>query len=76
MLAFFLSPIGRWLAGALVAVAALGGIYTKGRLDGRASYKAKVERQINEAIQKGENGRADALRELDAGSVPDGWWRD
>lgn len=76
MLSFFLSPIGRWIGGVLLVGAMLGGIYTKGRLDGRASYKAKVERQINDAIQKGDHGRADALRELDAQQLPDGWWRD
>lgn len=75
-LAFFLSPIGRWLAGILAVLVLLGGIYTKGRIDGRASYKAKIERQINEAIQKGDNGRADALRKLDDGSVSDNWFRD
>lgn len=76
MLTFFLSPIGRWFGGALLVGGLLLGVYTKGRLDGRASYKAKVERQINEAIQKGENGRADALKELDARGAPDGWFRD
>lgn len=76
ILAFVFSPIGRWVVGILSVAAVAGGIYTKGRLDGRASYKAKIERQINEAVQKGENGRADALRQLDAGSVPDGWFRD
>jgi len=76
MLSFFLSPIGRWIGGSLIVGAMLGGVYTKGRLDGRASFKAKVERQINDAIQKGDNGRADALRELDAGELHHDWFRD
>lgn len=76
MIAFFLSPVGRWIGGALLLGGLFLGTYTKGRLDGRASYKAKIERQINDAVKKGEDGRADALRELDAGSVPDGWFRD
>ena len=76
ILAFVLSPIGRWVIGALAAMMFLGGIYTKGRLDGRASYKAKIERQINDAIQKGDNGRADALKKLDDGEPPSGWFRD
>jgi hypothetical protein len=76
MIAALLSPVGRWIAGGLVIIAALGGLYTKGRLDGRASYKSKVERQINDAIAKGDKGRADALRDLDAGGVPDHWFRD
>ncbi len=73
---FMTSPIGRWVVGVVSMLAIVGGIYTKGRLDGRASYKAKIERQINEAIQKGDNGRADALKKLDDGSAPDGWFRD
>jgi hypothetical protein len=75
-IAFVMSPIGRWVIGSLSILVLLGGIYTKGRLDGRASYKAKIERQINEAISKGDAGRADALKQLDAGSVSDGWFRD
>ena len=76
IIAFVVSPIGRWIVGSLSILVLIGGIYTKGRLDGRASYKAKIERQINEAVQKGDNGRADALKQLDAGSVSDGWFRD
>jgi hypothetical protein len=74
--AFAFSPIGRWVIGSLSILVLVGGIYTKGRLDGRASYKAKIERQINEAISEGNAGRADALKRLDAGSVSDGWFRD
>lgn len=76
IIAFIFSPIGRWVAGSIAVLVFVGGIYTKGRLDGRASYKSKIERQINEAVSKGEDGRADALRKLDAGSVPDSWFRD
>lgn len=76
ILAFVFSPIGRWVVGALSILVLIGGIYTKGRLDGRSSYKAKIERQINEAISKGDAGRADALKKLDDGSAPDGWFRD
>ena len=73
---WFLGPIGRWVGIGAVILAALGGLYVKGRIDGRNSYKAKVERQINDAIKKGDAGRADALRKLDDGSVPDNWFRD
>ena len=76
ILAFVFSPIGRWVVGALSILVLLGGIYSKGRFDGRASYKAKIERQINEAVSQGDNGRADALKKLDDGSTPDGWFRD
>lgn len=73
---FISSPIGRWLIGAVAMLAVIGGLYTKGRIDGRASYKAKIERQINDAIKKGDNGRADALKNLDDGNAPDSWFRD
>lgn len=76
MIAFFLTPIGRWLAIGVVVLAGFAGSYVKGRVDGRSSYKAKVERQINEAISKGDNGRADALRKLDDGGLPNNWFRD
>lgn len=76
ILLWFLGPIGRWVGIGLLIIAAIGGLYTKGRIDGRASYKAKVERQINDAIAKGDKGRADALRNLDASGVPDSWFRD
>jgi len=76
MIAFFLSPIGRYLAIGIAAVAIVGGVYAKGRLDGRASYKAKIERQIKDAVEKGNDARNNALRELDAGRVPDSWFRD
>lgn len=75
--AFILSPIGRWIAGVGIVVLLLTGVYVKGRFDGRASYKAKVERQINEAIEKGDDGRAKALKKLDEdGEAPAGWFRD
>lgn len=76
ILSFFLSPLGKWLGGALVIVTVIGGTYTKGRLDGRASYKAKIERQIKDAVEKGTEARDNALRDLDAGRVPDSWFRD
>lgn len=76
IIGFVTSPLGRWVAIAGVAGVTVFGSYVKGRIDGRASYKAKIERQIDEAIQKGEQGRADALRKLDDGSVPDSWFRD
>lgn len=76
ILAFVLSPIGRWIAGVFVLLAIIASIYAKGRIDGHASEKAKVERQINDAVQKGDSGRANALKQLNNDSVPDGWFRD
>lgn len=73
---FLKSPVGRWIAGAGIILIIIGGIYVKGRHDGKLSYQAKVQREIAEAIQKGENGRASALKQLDSSGVPDGWFRD
>jgi hypothetical protein len=75
-LSFFLSPVGRWIGAGLAVLLVVGSAYTKGRVDGRASYKAKIERQIKDAVETGNNGRADALRQLDADGVPDNWLRD
>lgn len=68
MIAFLLSPLGRYLAIGIAAVALVGGVYTKGRLDGRTSYKAKIERQIQDAKNKGDSAREKALRDFDAHS--------
>lgn len=76
ILTFFLSPVGKLVGGALLILTVIGGSYTKGRLDGRASYKAKIERQIKDAVEKGNEARDNALRDLDAGRVPDNWFRD
>lgn len=76
IIAFFLSPLGRYVAIGLAAVIAIGGVYAKGRIDGRTSYKAKIERQIKDAVEKGTTARDNSLRELDAGRVPDAWFRD
>lgn len=76
ILAFFFSPLGRYVAIGLAALAIVGGAYTKGRIDGRASYKAKIERQISDAIASGNEARDRALGELNAGRVPDHWLRD
>lgn len=77
IIAFVFSPIGRWIAGVGIVLLMLTGVYVKGRFDGRASYKAKIERQINDAIEKGDDGRAKALKKLDEdGEAPSGWFRD
>lgn len=73
---FFLGPVGRWVGIVAVVAMAIAGIYGKGRVDGAASYKAKIERQIKDAVEKGTDARDNSLRELDAGRVPDAWFRD
>ena len=78
IIAFFLSPIGRYVAIGLVAVTAIGGIYVKGRSDGKASYQAALSRQAAKAIAKGNSAEADALKKFDLEKdIPDdGFARD
>ena len=66
ILAFFLSPVGRWLGIGAIILAAVGGIYVKGRSDGRASYQAKLTRAINKSIETGDRARTEALKKFDA----------
>lgn len=66
ILAFFLSPIGRYVAIGAIILAAIGGIYVKGRSDGKSAYQAKLTREINTAIEKGDRARTEALKKFDA----------
>jgi hypothetical protein len=77
IIAFVLSPLGRWIAVAGVSALLILGSYTKGRFDGRAAYKSKIEREIADAITKGNGAKADALREFDASpdSLPNDGFR-
>lgn len=78
IIAFFLGPIGKWVALGIGVVVILGGTYTKGRFDGRASYKAQVEAAIAKAVAKGDAAKAKALKDFDASTeLPDdGFARD
>lgn len=66
VIAFFLSPLGRWLGIGALILAAVTGIYLKGHADGKAAYQAKLTRQINKAIATGDRARAEALKKFDA----------
>lgn len=66
ILAFFLSPLGRWVGIGAIILAAIGGIYVKGRSDGKAMYQAKLTREINKAIETGDRARTEALKKFDA----------
>lgn len=65
IIAFFLSPIGRYVAIGIAALTLLGGIYIKGRSDGKASYQAALTRQANKAIANGNRAEAEALKRFD-----------
>lgn len=78
------STVGRWLlagAGAIVGATLIYQIaYWKGYIDGRASYRMKIEREIQNAVRKGDQAREKALRDFDAlpddGVPDDGFRRD
>ena len=65
-IAFFFTPLGRWLGISAVALSIVGGAYLKGRSDGRASYQAKLTREINKAIATGDRARTEALKKFDS----------
>lgn len=65
-LAFFLSPLGRWVGISAIILAAIGGIYVKGRSDGKAAYQAKLTAAINKSIEQGDRARTEALKKFDA----------
>lgn len=62
---FSFSPI-TWAIVASVVVGSYGAVYVKGRFDGKASYQAKLTREINKAIEKGDRARTEALKKFDA----------
>lgn len=68
--AFFLSPIGRYIAIGAVILAALGGIYMKGHSDGADNVQRKWDAAVQAAIEKGRKARDDAERDVTAD--PDG----
>ena len=74
---FMQSTLGRAIIVCVVVAAVALGIYGKGRSDGRAAYQAKLTREINQAIAKGERARAEALKKFDATKdFTDGFERD
>ncbi len=79
MLAFILTPIGRWLAGLAVAAVLLGAIVLKIRHDAQSALLAQIEREKTDAITKAQQAR-DRLRALcernPADCLPDDWFRD
>lgn len=66
MIAFILSPIGRYLMIGLAVITVLGGVYIKGRSDGRAALQAKLDRQIAREVATGNTASVEALKKFDA----------
>lgn len=78
ILSFLLSPIGRYVGIAALALTFVSGVYVKGRFDGKAAYQAKLTREINKAIETGDRARTEALKKFDAAKEieDDGFARD
>lgn len=66
-LALLLSPLGRWLAAAGVALALLSGLYLKGRSDGYASCKADWQAAERRAVEDGRASRDAGERDAASG---------
>lgn len=77
-LIWLIGPIGRYVSILIVASVAIGGVYAKGRSDGKSAYQAKLAREINTAIKKGDDARAKALEKFDSNKEleNDGFERD
>lgn len=76
ILAFLLTPTGRALAGGLVILAVISGVYLKGRSDGAAGKQAEWDAAVKAAIGRGESARRDAERDVDGGMRDDQFNRD
>ena len=62
LLGLLASPLGRGAALLLAALALAGGIYLKGRSEGRAACIAQGERDVQDTIERANGARADADR--------------
>lgn len=67
-MSLLLSPIARWLGGALLIVAIAASIYGKGRHDGRTGAEAKIEAANAKALSKADAAERDVL------ACPPGKW--
>lgn len=65
-LTFLLSPVGRALGIAAIALALVAGIYMKGHSDGSASVQRKWDAAVQAAIDDAKKARSDAERDIDA----------
>lgn len=79
MLAFFLSGIGRWIAGGVVGIVLVSGLYLKGRSDGSLACELKQRQQMEkvEAYVKKIRERVERNIPIDDDLLrPDAWQRD
>lgn len=66
-LAFFLTPLGRWVGGAVAALAVLMVAYYHVKGIGYAECKVEWQRAESEAIKRGRDARTGAERDVDSG---------
>jgi len=72
LLGLLASPLGRGVAFALAAMALAGGIYLKGRSEGRAACIAEGEKDVLRTIERADDARAAAdRRNADDGRLRD-----
>ena len=72
LLGLLASPLGRGAALLFAAALLVGGIYLKGRSEGRAACLAQGERDVLETIARANGARADAdRRNADDGRLRD-----
>lgn len=72
LLGLLASPLGRGAALILAALALAGGIYLKGRSEGRAACIAQGERDVLDTIERANDARAAAdRRNADDGRLRD-----
>lgn len=72
MLGWLLSPIGRWLAAAGAVLAAVVGIYAKGRRDAARAGELKALRREREAKERADAESARYRADGAAGRLRDG----
>lgn len=79
MLAFLISPVGRWLAGALAALALIVGFAVYQRHKGAEHLQQQINTQNQEAGDAAKKARDDAARRINADparGLCDDWSRD
>lgn len=66
VLSFFLSPIGRIVGVAVLALSLVGGIYAKGRHDDHLAYTIKLEKEAADAVERAKSAREAADKKFNS----------
>lgn len=69
MIAFLLTPVGRYIFGAIAALALAGATYAYIRHQGVIAARQQIERENTDARNKADEGRARSERDSDAGKL-------